>query len=169
MIMSQRVIDVDEKDKQVIITILEKYRDMKDPAMLILQKIQEELGYVGQEYLMYISENNGISLSKLYGIVTFYPHFKLNPPGKYIIKVCQGTACHVRGGARVLGELERLESIKPGETSEDRHFSLESVRCLGTCGLSPVIMIDDKTYGRIKPVKLRQILSQYREAIPDED
>ena len=154
---------IESKDQFIIDTILEKYLNVPDPALMILQNIQEILGYVGKEYLEYVSENSEHSLTKLYGVVTFYPHFRLQPPGEHIIKVCQGTACHVRGGEKIVSNLEEQLGIKPGETTEDGLFSLESVRCLGCCGLSPVIMIDDETYGRVKPARLGEILSKYQE------
>ena len=154
---------MDDKDRFIIDTILEKYENEVDPALIILQNIQEILGYAGEEYLEYVSENSNYSLTELYGVVTFYPHFRLQPPGKHTIKVCQGTACHVRGGEKIISNLEEILGIKPGETTEDMLFSLESVRCLGCCGLSPVIMIDDETYGRVKPARLGDILSKYQE------
>ena len=152
---------MDAKDKFIIDTVLEKYNEVRDPALIILQNVQAVLGYVGKEYLDYVAEKTNYSLTELFGIVTFYPSFRLEPPGKHIIKVCQGTACHVRGGEKVLKELETQLGIKPGGTTKDRIFSLESVRCLGCCGLSPVIMIDHETYGRVKPAKLREILDKY--------
>ena len=154
---------IESKDQFIIDTILEKYLKVPDPTLMILQNIQEILGYVGKEYLEYVSENSEHSLTELYGVVTFYPHFRLQPPGEHIIKVCQGTACHVRGGEKIVSNLEDQLGIKPGETTEDGLFSLESVRCLGCCGLSPVIMIDDETYGRVKPARLGEILSKYQE------
>jgi NADH:ubiquinone oxidoreductase subunit E len=153
---------MDAKDIFIIDTVLDKYKDVKDPALIILQNVQAVLGYVGKEYLEYIAEKTVYSLTELYGIVTFYPSFRLEPPGKHMIKVCQGTACHVRGGEKVLREIQTQLCIKPGGTTEDRLFSLESVRCLGCCGLSPVIMIDNETYGRVKPAKIREILNKYR-------
>lgn len=152
---------MDNKEKTILDDILVKYRDTTDPELIILQAVQQQLGYVGQEYLIYISETTRLPLSRLYGIVTFYPQLKLNPPGRNTIRVCQGTACHVRGGARVLVEVERILGIKPDETTDDRCFSMESVRCLGCCGLSPVIMINDETYGRVNPMKLKEIFSEY--------
>ena len=154
---------IESKDQFIIDTILEKFKNVTDPTLMILQNIQEILGYVGKEYLEYVSENSKHSLTELYGVVTFYPHFRLQPPGKHIIKVCQGTACHVRGGEKIVSTLEDQLGIKPGETTEDGLFSLESVRCLGCCGLSPVIMINDETYGRVKPARLGEILSKYQE------
>jgi NADH:ubiquinone oxidoreductase subunit E len=155
---------MDVKDRFIIDTVLEKYKDLRDPALVILQNVQAVLGYVGREYLEYIAGKTEYSLTELYGIVTFYPSFRLEPPGRHTIKVCQGTACHVRGGEKVLKELETQLGIKPRSTTADRLFSLESVRCLGCCGLSPVIMIDSETYGRVKPAKIREILGKYAEA-----
>jgi NADH:ubiquinone oxidoreductase subunit E len=152
---------MDAKDRKKLDSIIEMFKGTKDPAMVLLQKVQMDFGYTGQEQLTYVSEKTGISLKKLYGIVTFYPSFRLSPPGKHTIKICEGTSCHVRGGARVRAELQRRLGIKPGETTKDRKFSMESVRCLGCCGISPVIMIDDKTYGRVNPTKLGEILAEY--------
>lgn len=156
---------MDTKDKFLIDTVLEKYYDTKDPALVILQKIQEILGYVGKEYLEYVSEHTRYSLTELFGIVTFYPYFRLEPAGKHTIKVCQGTACHVRGGEKILKELENQLGIKSGGTTKDKLFSIESVRCLGCCGLSPVIMIDDETYGRLKTSKIKELLDMYRKEV----
>ena len=160
---------MDIKDRFIIDTILEKFNDMKDPTLMILQNIQEILGCVREEYLTYVAESNGFSLTELYGIVSFYPQFRLSPPGKHIIKICKGTACHVRGGAAIQKSLQNLLGIKPGETTEDGIFSLESVRCLGCCGLSPVIMVDDETYGRVKTSKLQEILAKYKEVSANEN
>ena len=160
---------MDIKDKFIIDTILEKFFDAKDPALMILQNIQEILGCVGEEYLTYVAESNGYSLTELYGIVSFYPQFRMSPPGEHTIKVCKGTACHVRGGAVIQKDLQNILGIKPGETTEDGLFTLESVRCLGCCGLSPVIMVDDETYGRMKSSKLREILAKYKGVSADEN
>jgi NADH:ubiquinone oxidoreductase subunit E len=154
---------VNIKDSFIIDTIIKKYQKEKDPALIILQDVQEILGYVGKDYLKRISDRSGYPLTTLYGIVSFYPYFKLYPPGKNIIKVCMGTACHVKGSESLLDELKRQLCINPGETTKDKTFSLEAVRCLGCCGLAPVIMINDKTYGRIKVSKLKSILDKYRE------
>lgn len=160
---------MDIKDRFIIDTILEKFSDMKDPTLMILQNIQEILGCVREEYLTYMAESNGCSLTELYGIVSFYPQFRLSPPGKHTIKICKGTACHVRGGAVIQKNLQDILGIKPGETTEDGLFSLESVRCLGCCGLSPVIMVDDETYGRVKASKLQKILVKYKEVSANEN
>jgi len=147
--------------KNVIDEILARYKGERDPEIIILQAVQQRLSYLAKEYLEYISEKTGISLTKLYGVATFYPSFKLNPPGRNQVKVCQGTACHVRGGAKVLKELEKAIRIKPNQTTEDRRYSLEVVRCLGCCGLSPVMMVNNETFGRVKPAKVEEILSRF--------
>jgi NADH:ubiquinone oxidoreductase subunit E len=154
---------VNNKDRFIIDTIIEKYQKERDPALIILQDVQEILGYVGKEYLKRISNKSGYPLSTLYGIVSFYPFFKLYAPAKNVIRVCMGTACHVKGSESILGELERHLLINPGETTKDKLFSLEAVRCLGCCGLAPVIMVNEKTYGRIKVSMLKNILDKYRE------
>ncbi len=153
---------MEAKDKFIIDTILHTYSNIDDPQLVILQNIQEILGYVGEEYLTYVSENSEYSLTELYGVVSFYPQFRFDPPGKHTIKVCSGTACHVRGGSGIAQELEDILEIKPGGTTKDGLFSLESVRCLGCCGLSPVIMIDEETYGRVKKGGLQKILESYK-------
>ena len=136
---------------------------------MILQDVQGILGCVQKEYLEYIADSNGLSLTELYGIVSFFPQFRLQPPGLHIIRICRGTACHVRGGASLQKSLEDLLGIGPGGTTEDGLFSLESVRCLGCCGLSPVMMVDDETYGRVKASSLRDILAKYNGVGADEN
>jgi len=109
-----------------------------------------------------VSEKGGFPLSELYGVISFYSFFKLSPPGKYPIKVCSGTACHVKGSDLILQELENQLSIKPGETTKDGLFSLEVVRCLGCCGLSPAIVVGSNTYGNVKSSTVNKILKEYR-------
>lgn len=150
-----------KKELAVLDEIIERHRDTRDPDLILLQEVQKELGYVGKEYLEHISKRTGIPLTKLFGVVTFYPQLKLHAPGRHTIKVCQGTACHVRGGARVLREIEKELKIKPDQTTEDGRFSMESVRCLGCCGLSPVIMVNNETFGRMKSTKVSEVLSKY--------
>jgi NADH-quinone oxidoreductase subunit E len=154
---------VNIKDRFIIDTIIEKYQHEKDPVLIILQDVQEILGYVGKDYLERISAKSGYPLTVLYGIVSFYPFFKLYPPGKNIIKLCMGTACHVKGSESILGELKRQLCIDSGQTTSDGLFTLEAVRCLGCCGLAPVIMINEETYGRVKVSELKKILDKFRE------
>jgi len=148
-------------NKVEIDKILEKYENEAGSLIPILQDVQETYGYLPEEILTYISEHSKEPLSKIYGIVTFYAQFSLVPRGRNAIKVCQGTACHVKGGKRILAKLERILGIKAGETSPDLKFTLETVRCLGTCFLAPVMMINRDYFGKLTPDKVNSILEQY--------
>ena len=141
--------------------ILEKYEGEAGGLIPILQEVQEIYGYLPEEILTYISECSKVPLSKIYGIVTFYAQFSLVPRGRNTIKICQGTACHVKGGKRVLSKLEKVLGIKAGETSSDLKFTLETVRCLGTCFLAPVMMINYDYFGKLTPDRVSSILGQY--------
>lgn len=152
----------EENYKQIIDDIVEEYEDNLEEAKIsILQKIQEELGYVGEEYLEYTSSRTEISLSELYGIATFYTQFKIRPAGRHDIQVCEGTTCYVKGNQRNREKLQELLDVDVGETTEDLKFTLKSVRCLGCCSLAPVIRIDEDTYGRVRPSDVEDILNNY--------
>ncbi|MCK4617859.1 NAD(P)H-dependent oxidoreductase subunit E, partial [Candidatus Aerophobetes bacterium] len=127
----------------------------------ILQEVQGTYGYLPEEILTYVSERSKVPLSKIYGIVTFYAQFSLVPRGRNTIKICLGTACHVKGAKRVLAKLEEALGIKVGGTSSDSKFTLEIVRCLGTCFLAPVMMINRDYFGKLTPDKVGKILEQY--------
>jgi NADH-quinone oxidoreductase subunit E len=126
-----------------------------------LQDIQRELNYLPEEALRLVSEKIGVPLSQVYSIATFYKTFSLEPRGRHVISVCVGTACHVRGSVQILEKLERDLGIETGGTTEDRRFSLEGVRCLGCCGLAPVIMIDGNFHGKLTQKDLGRVLAQY--------
>ena len=128
----------------------------------ILQKIQKAYGYLPREVLMEMSDRAGIPASQIYGVATFYEQFHLEPRGKHIIRCCRGTACHVRGGPEITEAIKRCLNIAPGETSEDMKFTFETVACLGTCFLAPVIMIDDDYYGHLTPDKIKKISESYK-------
>jgi len=132
----------------------------KGPGSLIpvLQRSQEAFGYLSPETLKGISKELNIPFSDLYGVVTFYSQFRLKPSGKYIIKVCHGTACHVGGSESISEALENELKVMPGDTTSDGKFTLEQVACLGCCSLAPCIMINNETYGRLTPDKARQIV-----------
>ncbi len=151
----------DKFNKSEVDKILEKYKNETGSLIAILQEAQETYGYLPREVLIYISEQSKIPLSKIYGIVTFYAQFSLVPRGRNTIKICQGTACHVKGGKRVLAKLERVLGIKAGQTSSDLKFTLEIVRCLGTCFLAPAMMIKYDYFGKLTPDKVDNILGQY--------
>jgi NADH:ubiquinone oxidoreductase subunit E len=132
-------------------------------SMLIsyMQDIQDELRYLPQEALRFIARRLNVSLPRVYGIATFYKSFSLRPRGKYMIQVCMGTACHVRGSGNILQSFERELGIPSGETTYDERFSLESVRCVGCCGLAPVFIINGKFYGNMTQEQVPKVLSKY--------
>ncbi len=133
--------------------ILEKYKGTKGSLIPILQAIQEEYGYLPEDILNEVSKETGISTSQMFGVATFYAQFRLQPRGKYTVRVCHGTACHVSGASQLSEAIELELGIKDKETSQDKLFTLEAVACLGCCSLAPVMMIGDETYGRISPDK----------------
>jgi NADH:ubiquinone oxidoreductase subunit E len=131
--------------------------------MPLLQDVQDTLGYLPVEALETISDHLGVPLAHIYGVVSFYAQFSLTPRGKNVVKMCMGTACHVRGGQSVRDEIQSCLGIGDKETTADRLFTLEVVRCLGTCFLAPVMMIGSKYYGALTPSKARKILAGYRD------
>jgi NADH-quinone oxidoreductase subunit E len=147
--------------KQEINAILGSYE--RDPGMLvaILQDIQAEYNYLPKESLTYISEGLDIPMTQVYSVATFFKAFSLKPRGRHIINVCLGTACHVRGAGRVLEEIGRQLDIKPGETSKDFRFTMETVNCVGACALGPIVIIDGKYSGQMKTDKVETLLESY--------
>lgn len=141
--------------------ILDKYKGYDGALIPVLQQAQHAHGYLSKEVLEYISKHMNIPMSQIYGVATFYSQFHLNPRGENIIKVCQGTACHVRGGKQILEKIESLLGVKAGETTKDLKFTLETVACIGACGLAPVIMINEDTHGRLTPDAMADIIKQY--------
>ncbi len=141
--------------------VFEKYKDVPGCLMPILQEAQAIYGYLPIEVQTMIAEALGISLSEVYGVATFYSQFNLMPKGKHRVSVCLGTACYVKGSKAILDEVEKQLGIKDGECTQDRKFSIDTCRCVGACGLAPVIMIDDKVYGKVKPEDIKKILAEY--------
>ncbi len=137
----------------------------RTPASVIplLQQVQQGKGFVSEEAIGWVARYTGSPASAIYGVATFYSQFRLERPGKHIIRVCEGTACHVLGISDVLERLTEELGIRVGGTTADALFTLESVRCLGCCSLAPVVMIDDETYGRVTPDSIVEILATYRE------
>jgi len=144
--------------------IIEPYKNIKGALIPILQKTQEEFGYLSEEAMNYIAESLKINPSDVYGVASFYAQFRFTPMGKYVIKTCHGTACHV-GGIKILDAMlkEKL-GIVNGETTKDGLFTIHEVACLGCCSLAPVVMINEKTYGKLTNDKLSKIIDQYYEA-----
>ena len=135
-----------------------------DPGELIaiLHAVQNKLGYLPEEVQRVIARKLGVPASKVYGVVTFYSFFSMTPKGRNPVSVCLGTACYVKGSADILAELERQLGIKAGHTTNDGKFTLEATRCLGCCGLAPVMTIDDDVFGRLVPADVKGILDKYR-------
>ncbi len=142
--------------------IIEKYRVEPGGIVPLLEEAQDLLGYLPVTIQKQISNKTNIPLSRIYGIVTFYSFFTMTPRGKHTVQVCLGTACYVRGGKKIAETLEVEFGVKSGETTADRIFTYETVRCLGACGLAPVIVVDGEVYGRVKPSKVKEILEQYK-------
>ncbi len=131
--------------------ILEEFKGRKDAVIPILQRAQDVYGYLPREVIYYISKRTRIPVSRLFGVATFYAQFRLCRRGRHLIRLCDGTACHVRGAKKALDTMEKAMSLKPGQTSPDYKYTLEIVYCLGSCGLAPVALVDDKVLGRLSP------------------
>ena len=149
-----------EQEKQLK-KIIADLKGTKGALMPILQQAQDLYGYLPIEVQTMIAEGLGISLEEVYQVVTFYAQFSLNPIGKHRVAVCLGTACYVKGSQNILEELEKQLGVKAGGTTADGVFTLEATRCLGCCGLAPVIVVDDEVYGRLVPADIKGILAKY--------
>ena len=152
-----------KKDKQIVEEIVEKYRNVTGSMMPVLQEINERYKYLPEPVLKSVSKEMDIPLSNVYRIATFYNAFSLKPRGKYQISVCTGTACHVKGSADILAAFEEQLNIKAGETTEDKFFTLDAVRCIGCCGLAPVLTINEDVHGLLKVKKVKELIEMYRE------
>ena len=143
-------------------SIINKHKGKAGGLIPVLEEAQVCLEYLPLPVQKRIAAGLNLPLSRVYGVVTFYSFFTMTPRGKHTVRVCLGTACYVRGGKALAEALQRQFGIKEGETTEDRMFTLESVRCLGACGLGPVIVVDEDVHGRVKPAKIKEVLSQYK-------
>ena len=142
-------------------SILDKYQREKGQLVSILQDIQAKDNYLPKEALTQVSEGLGLPLSQVYSVATFFKAFSLKPRGRYLINVCLGTACHVRGAVRVLEKMEQELGIGPNETTKDRRFTLETVNCVGACALGPIAIIDGEYSGQMKTNKVAPMLKRY--------
>ena len=149
-------------DLSLIEDVVDKYKDIQGSLITILQGVQEVYNYVPIEAVEYISDQTGIKPSKIYGVLTFYTQFRMAPVGKNLIMLCQGTACHVNGSEAIEEAIIEELGIKEGETTEDGIFTLINVACLGCCSLSPVMMINDETYGKLTAQSTKKILAEIR-------
>lgn len=145
-----------------LLKVITKHKDEKGALMPIMQEAQEIYGYLPIEVQSVISNVLGIPLEKIYGVATFYSQFSLNPKGQYTISVCLGTACYVKGAGDILLKIKEILNISDGETTADGKFSLDSCRCIGACGLAPVITVNDDVYGKITADDVEGILAKYQ-------
>lgn len=142
--------------------IIEKHKGKPGGLIPVLEEAQVALEYLPVSVQKKIARELNLPLSRVYGVVTFYSFFTMTPRGKHTVRVCLGTACYVRGGKAIAESLRKEFGIDEGETTPDRMFTFESVRCLGACGLGPVVVVDEDVHGRVKPSKVKEILNQYK-------
>jgi NADH-quinone oxidoreductase subunit E len=138
--------------------ILTAYARSRENLIPILQEVQDRKGCLSSQAVGQMAEFLGVSENDVYGVATFYAQFRFNPPGRHHIKVCEGTACHVRGSRLIVEAVTRRVGISPGETTIDQEFSLERVACFGSCALAPVVVLDDKVYGRVTTRKMQKLI-----------
>lgn len=158
-----------KSDLSLMDNVLKKYKNVSGSLITILQKVQEIYGYLPTDVIYHIAEQTGSTPAKVMGVATFYTQFRLKPVGKYLIMLCQGTACHVNGSERIEAAISEELGIHDGETTEDGLFTLKNVACLGCCSLSPVMMINGETYGSLTPDKTITILRGLRESAGKEN
>ena len=143
--------------------IFKKIEGRPEDLIPVLQRVQAALGYLPEKALLEIAYKMALPSAKVFGVATFYTQFRLRPVGKHIIRVCRGTACHVRGSGRILKGIQAQLKVAPGETTKDRLFTLETVACFGSCALAPVLVIDEAVHGRMNSSKAQKFLDQIRE------
>jgi NADP-reducing hydrogenase subunit HndA len=159
--MSSIKIELRKEDVEFIKETCSKFNNDPQELINVLHGCQEHFGYLPAEVQEVISEHLYVPVAKIYGVVTFYSFFTMTPKGKHPISICMGTACYVRGAEKVLDEFKKELGIKVGESTKDNKFSLSSLRCVGACGLAPVVLVGDKTYGRVAPDDVKGILKEY--------
>ena len=157
-----------KSDLTLIEDVLKEYADIKGSLITILQKTQDIYGYLPVDVIYHIAERTGSTPARVLGVATFYAQFRLQPIGKYLIMLCQGTACHVNGSERIEAAIKQELGIEDGETTADGLFTLKNVACLGCCSLSPVMMINDETYGSLTPDKAITILNELKAKAEEE-
>lgn len=150
------------EQKAALDALIAEHKDEKGALMPVLQKAQDIYGYLPPEVQKEIANGLGVSLSEVFGVVTFYSQFLLNPKGEYPISICLGTACYVKGSGRLMDKMQELLGIESGSLTADRKFSLDATRCIGACGLAPVLTIGEDVYGRLEPSMLEGILAKYQ-------
>lgn len=153
--------DPNDSKGQEVKKFIQEHKNIKGGLIPILHKVQDVYGYLPKPTLNIISDSMNIPLTEIYGVASFYSYFSLTPKGKHVIRVCLGTACYVKNSQAIIDEIGRELGITVGQTTSDGKFTLEATRCLGACGLSPVMMIDDKVFGRLVKDDIAKILSEF--------
>jgi NADH-quinone oxidoreductase subunit E len=146
--------------------ILDAFEGRRQDLIPALQAVQRTLGYLPEEALLEVARRTRLPSATVFGVATFYEQFRLKPVGRHVVRVCRGTACHVKGADRILGDLGARFGVEPGQTAEDGSFTLETVACFGSCALAPVLVVDETVTGRITPSKARELVEVLREAEP---
>ncbi|MBF0320375.1 MAG: NAD(P)H-dependent oxidoreductase subunit E [Nitrospirae bacterium] len=153
--------DVETYDKEKLKSILQKYKGRAGSLIMVLQEVQELIGYLPASVQKVIAKGMKIPVSEIHAVVSFYSYFTMKPMGKYNVRVCQGTACYVKRADEILEKLKDTMGISEGEITPDSLFSLETVRCIGACGLAPVVLVGNDTFGSVDPTKANEILNDY--------
>ena len=153
---------ISEAGVKMICEICDRYANEKTPLMMILSDIQNEYGYIPLDVQQIVSEKTGISVAEIYGVVTFYSFFSLEPKGKYVIGICMGTACYVKGSQQILDKFSEVLGIGAGETTKDGLFTIDALRCIGACGIAPAVTINGKVYPKLTVDKVASIVEEYR-------
>jgi len=151
-----------ERSEERLQGLLTQFEGQNGAVIPLLQKVQETFGYLPRETIAQVAKFFKVSESEIFGVATFYAQFRFTRPGDHAIKVCLGTACHVRGGTQIMGTIERELDVKSGGTTKDYKFGLDRVACFGSCALAPVLVIDDKVYGRLTTSKVKDIIARYQ-------
>ena len=144
-------------------SFIEEWKTRPGNLIMVLHRVQEEFGYIPREAAIKVSRMLDAPLAKIYGVITFYHFFKLDKPGKYNIQICMGTACYLKGGEDLITELETLLGIGVNEVTDDGLFSIESVRCVGCCGLAPVMIVDGEVFGKVTKAELPEVIARFRD------
>ena len=153
---------LNEAAKKKINIICDRYKDEETPLMMILSDIQNEYGYIPLEVQELVSAKTGISVADIYGVVTFYSFVSLTPKGKFVIGVCLGTACYVKGAQNIIDKFSEILNIKPGQTTKDGMFTLDALRCLGACGIAPAVSVNGKVYPKVQISEVPEIIKDLR-------
>lgn len=142
-------------------SFIKSWKNKPGNLVMILHKVQSEFGYIPREAAIKVSEMIDVPLAKIYGVITFYHFFKLQKPGKHIVQVCMGTACYLKGGNEIINEAQKILGVGIKEVTDDGNFSIESVRCVGCCGLAPVVVVGDEVFGKVLPEKMAEIIASF--------